>query len=186
MALDHGIIVNLDNNLPFTFDINPESVGSKKVINYFEAPNIGGSHHQKFFTGFGNAQITVNLISINKQDPTGVMDVVAYFKALREPAPGLLGIAGSFFGNENYPPPKILYNFGTGSIMPQIWTVDSVNVKTSWFQSGNIKGLYGIPKKADISLVLSLDEDNILNKANQIAQKAAQIAASVKSSLRNL
>ena len=186
MALDHGVIVNLSNNLPFVFDINPVGIDSKKSINYFEAPNIGGSHHQKFFTGFGNAQITFNVISIDKDDPTGVMSTIAFFEALREPAPGLLGIAGSFFGNENFPPPKVLYNFGTGSIMPQIWVVDSVVIKTSLLKSGTIEGLYGIPKKADFTITLSLDEDNVLNRANQIAKKSAQVGASVKSLLRSI
>jgi len=184
MSQGHGIIVNLSSYLPFVFTYNPSEVSTTKKINYFSAPNIGGSHHKEFFTGFDNKTTSFNLICIDNEGILGVTEEMAFFEALRQPDPGLLGLVGAFSGNENYPPPQVLFNFGTGSLVPLVWTVKNVGIKASQFHGGQVRGLLGVPRRADISISLSLDEDNILNKANQVALKAAQIAGSIESITR--
>lgn len=174
----HGIIVNADTNLPFTFTYNPEDLSSDKDINYFETPNIGGSHHVMFFTGFSNKKIRFNIRTIDMESPSGVISDIAFFEALNEPSPGLLGIAGSFFGNENYPPPKVLFSFGIGSLVPLMWDVIDIGIKSSYFHAGKIRGVIGIPKVADISIELALDEEHPLYKVTQISKKASQVYAS--------
>ena len=42
----------------------------------------------------------------------GLRTAIDWFEQLSEPDPGLIGIAGSFFGNENYPPPQVYFQFG--------------------------------------------------------------------------
>ncbi|TGN20825.1 hypothetical protein [Leptospira idonii] len=179
-ANGHGIIVNASTYLPWIFTYNPENVSSEKKINYFTAPNIGGSHHEKFFTGFENKEISLQLVSNDFESPLGVTDTIAYFDELRNPSPGLLGIAGSFFGNENYPPPQVLFQFGD-SMVPLYWDVLDVSITKSHFKSGPTTGIFGIPQRCEISIKLSLDENSVLFKASQIAKKAQTIRASVMS-----
>ncbi|WP_411821213.1 hypothetical protein [Leptospira sp. 'Mane'] len=179
-ASGHGIIINASTGLPWIFTYNPEKVTSDKKINYFTAPNIGGSHHEKFFTGFENKEISLDLNSNDFESPLGVTDTIAYFDELRNPSPGLLGIAGSFFGNENFPPPQVLFQFGD-SMVPLFWDVLDVHIEKSHFRSGATTGILGIPQRCEITLKLSLDENSILFKANQIAKKAQAIKGSVSS-----
>lgn len=181
MSRGHGVIINTGNFLPFIFIYNPEELESTKEINFFETPNIGGSHRQLFFTGFANNRVKFSLIVIDMEDPLGVNKEIAYFESLREPDPGLLGIAGSFFGNENYPPPKVMFNFGTGSLVPLLWDVMDISIKKSLFKAGATTGVLGIPKRADITCEFSLDEDSIVYKANQISKKFSQIQGSAMS-----
>ena len=180
----HGIIVNNDTKLPFTFTYNPEEINSDKDINYFEAPNIGGSHHRMYFTGFSNKKISFNLRCIDMEDPAGVTKEIAFFEALSEPSPDVTGLVSSFFGNENYPPPKVLFGFGIGSIAPLMWDVVDIGIKASYFHSGEVRGVIGIPKVVDFSIELSLDEEDPLYKMNKIAKKAAQVYASSMSIAR--
>ena len=180
MARGHGIIINLSNWLPFIFTFNPESIESEKKINYAVAPNIGGSYKRKYFSGFETKEISFKLVCVDMESPTGVTDEIAYFEQLREPDPGLFGIANSFFGNENYPPPQILFQFGV-SYVPLVWDIVEIKISEDHFYSGAIRGIIGIPKKCEVEIKLSLDEENVLNKANQIAKKASMFAASAKS-----
>lgn len=177
----HGFIVNLGSYLPFIFTYNPTEVTTEKDINYFEAPNVGGSHHKMYFTGFSNKKASFTLDCIDMENPFGVLDQIAYFECLREPDAGLLGIAGSFFGNENYPPPQVLFNFGTGAIVPLVWDVGNIDITASLFYAGKIRGVMGIPKRAIVSCEFILDENSILFKANQIAKKMLQITGSALS-----
>lgn len=177
----HGIIINLSSYLPFIFQFNPESVDTEKPINYVDLVNIGGSSREKVFTGFENTVINFTLTLIDKENPFGVTNAIEYFEALREPDAGLLGIAGSFWGNENYPPPQVLFNWGTGSLVPLVWFVDSVVIRNVRFFSDDVSGMVGVPWQSEVTITLSKDEENVFNKANQIAKKVSQIAGSAES-----
>lgn len=176
----HSYLINLSNNLPFIFTFNPPSISDDRTIKYYVASNLGGAFHQKYFSGFDNKEVQFTLILHDNENPNGVMSEVAFFEQLREPDPGLFNIAGSFFGNENYPPPQVLFQYGQGMI-PLIWDVLSIGITKSHFYDGNIRGVMGIARRAEIEISLSLDEDNILNKANQVAKKASMLAGSVGS-----
>jgi len=180
MSRGHGVIINLATYLPWVFDYNPTEIDTVKKINYFVAPNIGGSFHEKFFTGFDNKEVKLSFQSIDMENPLGVQSTIAYFEELREPAPGLLGIAGSFFGNENYPPPQVLFGFGV-SLIPLVWDPIDVQIKETHFHDGKVRGVIGVPKRCEITLTLSLDENSILYKSNQIAKKALAVAGSITS-----
>lgn len=186
MAKGHGIILNLTTYLPYIFDANPTEVETKKSINYFLAPNIGGSHHEMYFTGFDNKEVTFSFVSLDMENPMGVTGAIAFFEALREPAPSLTQIAAMISGNENFPPPLVLFTFGTGSLIPLVYKVLDVQIVTSLFHDGHIRGVVGIPKRADISITLALDENNVLNKANLIAKKVAEIAGSAESVVKEV
>lgn len=180
MSRGHGLIVNYSSWMPFVFTYNPEEVDTNKNINYVVAPNIGGAFKKRFFSGFDSKEVSFQLVCIDMEDPLGVKEEIAFFDQLRQPDPGLFGIATSFFGNENYPPPQVLFQFGV-AFMPLVWDVLSVSIKEDLFRDGHISGVIGIPKRATIDITLSLVEDHPLNKANQIAQKAEYIAGSVES-----
>lgn len=177
----HGIMVNIGSYLPFVFTFNPLEVEMTRDINYTESPNMGGSHHELFFTGFSNKEASFDILCIDMEDPMGVSKEVAYFEALGSPDPGLLGIAGSFFDDKNFPPPQVLFNFGTGSLLPLVWNVKDIDIKTSLFYSGHVRGVFGVPKRADISIVLVLDQDNPLFKSDQVYKKIMQVTGSVMS-----
>jgi hypothetical protein len=186
VAKGHGIIVNLSSFIPFVFSFNPEEITTEREINYFEVPNIGGSHHELIFVGFSNEKVSFTLEMIDMEDPAGVMKEIAYFKQLREPDAGLLGIAGSFFGNEHYPPPQILFNFGTGYLVPQIWNVLNVSIRTTHHHAGYVRGVIGVPKRAIIEIELSLDEDSVLYKSEQIFKKVMSVNASAMSIIKDV
>jgi hypothetical protein len=183
MARGHGIIINLSNWLPFIFTYNPESIDSKKVINYAIAPNIGGAYKRRYFSGFESKEINFTLVCVDMESPDGVNQEISYFEQLREPDPGPFGVANSFYGNANFPPPKVLFQYGI-SYVPLYWDVLSIDINESHFHAGTIRGVLGIPKKCEIDIKLALDESSALNKANQIAKKAEMFAASAKSITR--
>ena len=180
----HGLIINLSNYAPFIFMFNPTEVSSTKKINYVSVPNIGGSHKKKYFTGFDTKEISFKIVLIDKESTFGVKPQISYFEQLRNPDPGYqqFGVAGSFFGNDNFPPPQILFQFGV-SYVPVVWDVLNVDIKMSHFHD-DIRGIMGVPKMAELSIDLSLVEDHPLNKANQIAEKASMIVGSGDSLLR--
>jgi len=180
----HAIIVNKTSGLSFVLEFNPTTVETTKAINYVIAPNIGGSHKKRYFTGFDSEEIEFSIQCIDKENPVGVKNQIAFFDQLRKPDPGLFGIASSFFGNENYPPPQILFQFGV-SFLPVVWDVLDVGVTIDHFHDDPVRGVIGIPKMAVISVKLALVEDSVLNKANQIAEKAALFAGSIESSVKN-
>ena len=177
----YGVITNLDTKIGMAFQFNPDSVSDAKKINYIEVPNIGGSSREKLFTGFENNTISFKTKFIEKNSPIGVTPELDFMKSLREPSAGLFGIAGSFFGNENYPPPKVLYGWGTGNLMPLVWDVDDVSIDNKHFKHHDIQGVIGVVWYAEVSVTLSLDEDSIFNKANQMSKKANQIVGSINS-----
>lgn len=179
----HGIIMNMSSYLPFVFQWNPESVTTTKKINYVIAPNIGGSHKKRFFCGFDSGEIEFKIVCFDKTNPLGVSDQIGYFEQLRQPDPGLIGIAASFFGNENYPPPRVLFQFGA-SFIPLVWDIINIGIEKSHFFDDPIRGIIGIPKRAEISVNMALVEDHMINKANKIAEKASYVAGSAESLVR--
>jgi hypothetical protein len=176
----HGTIINMSSYSPFIFTYNPTEIETHKKIHYAIAPNIGGASKRRYFSGFDSKEVTFKLTCIDMESPTGVMDEIAYFEALREPDPGIMGGWGMSYGNENYPPPQVLFQFGI-SYLPLVWDVLGVSIHESYFYAGSVRGVLGIPKKIDISIHLALDENHPMNLANQVAKKADMYAGSVKS-----
>jgi hypothetical protein len=183
MARGHGILVNLSSWAPFIFTYNPESVTSEKKINYAVVPNIGGASKKRYFSGFDSKEVSFHLTCVDMEGPTGVNEEVAYFEQLREPDFGLLGGWNLSYGNTNYPPPKVLFQFGI-SYLPLVWDVLDVKITVDHFYAGAISGVIGVPKKCEIDISLALDEEHVLNQANQIAKKAEVYAASIESIAR--
>jgi hypothetical protein len=180
----HGIILNMSSYAPFIFTYNPQELESSKKINYATTPNIGGAYKQRYFSGFDTKEVSFNLTCLDMEAPTGVMEEIAFFEALREPAWEMSGLS-LVYGNKNYPPPQVLFQFGV-SYVPLVWDVLEVSITESHFHSGMVRGVLGIPKKCDVSITLSLDEGHVLNQANQIAKKAGMYAASAKSVVREV
>ena len=185
MAEARGTIINLSNFLVYSFQYNPESVPSSKQIDWFKAPNIGGNARRLFFQAFDNKTVSFQVQAIALKSRLGVQADISFFEALRNPAPGIMGIANSFFGNRNFPPPKVLFQFGAALIaMP--WYVMNIDITPDWFKDGPISGTVGIAKRVRFDVSLELDEDSDLFKANQIAEKASELAGSAGSVVRDL
>lgn len=177
----HGIIINKSSLAPFIFTFNPESIETTKKINYSIVPNIGGAYKKRFFSGFDSKEVTFTLVVLDMESPTGVMEEIAYFEQLREPDQGIAGF--SLYGNQNFPPPRVIFQFGV-SYVPLEWDVLDVSISETHFKSGTVTGVLGVPKRAEIRITLALVEDSALNKANEIAKTAAVYAASAKSIVR--
>jgi len=182
MAQGHGIIINMSSLAPFVFEFNPESMETTKKINYSIAPNIGGAYKKRYFSGFESKEASFKLVCLDMTSPLGVMEEIAYFEQLREPDQGL-SLSMSLYGNQNFPPPRVLFQWGV-SFVPLVWDVLDIGISTTHHKSDAIGGLFGIPKRCEISITLGLVEDHPLNKANEMAKKAAIYAASAKSILR--
>lgn len=178
----HGVIINMSSYAPFIFTFNPTSLESEKKINYAIAPNIGGAYKKKYFSGFDAKEISFSLVVMDKEAPIGVMSELAYFEALREPDPGFLQGFSMSYGNQNFPPPQVIFWWGV-SFIPLIWDVTDVKITETHFHSGMVRGVIGVPWRAEISVSLSLVEDSALNQANQIAKRAEMYAASAKSAI---
>ena len=185
MAEARGTIINLSNFLVYSFQYNPESMPSSKQIDWFKAANIGGSSRRLFFQNFDNKTVDFQVQAIAQKNTLGVRDDISFFEALRNPAPGLLGIANSFFGNQNFPPPKVLFQFGA-ALIPMPWYVRNIDITPDWFKDGPISGNVGIAKRARFDISLELDEESDFFKANQIAEKASELAGSAASVVREL
>jgi hypothetical protein len=181
----HGTIINMSSYSPFVFTYNPEKIETQKKINYSIAPNIGGASKRRYFSGFDSKEVSFKLVCIDMESPTGVADEIAFFEALREPDPGIAGGWGMTYGNENYPPPQVLFQFGI-SYLPLVWDVLNVQIEEDHFYAGQVRGVLGIPKKVEINIELALDEEHPINLANQIAKKADMYVASAKSLTREV
>ena len=186
MSRGHGMMINMTSFLPFIFTYNPSEINTKKPINYFKSPNIGGAFHELFFIGFDNTTVSFDLMLLDMESPIGVKPAISWFEQLRKPAPGILGLANTFKGNANYPPPQVLFQFGV-SMVPLIWNISSVDITPSNFSlDDHIRGVIGVPRQADISIELILDEDSTLYRAESIAEQASSIIGSVESITREV
>jgi len=185
MAQAHGTLTNLSNFLIYVFEYNPEEIVTSKQIDWFKAANIGGNARRMFFQAFDNKTVSFQVQAIDLKSTLGVQPDISFFESLRNPAPGLLGIANSFFGNRNFPPPKVLFQFGA-ALIPMPWFVKNVDIVADMFKDGPISGDIGIPKRARFSISLELDEESDFFKANQIAEKASEIQGSANSIVRDL
>jgi len=185
MAEARGTIINLSNFLVYSFQYNPESMPSSKQIDWFKAANIGGNARRLFFQNFDNKTVSFQVQAIALKSTLGVQADISFFEALRNPAPGLLGIANSFFGNQNFPPPKVLFQFGA-ALIPMPWYVKNIDITPDWFKDGPISGNVGIAKRVRFDVSLELDEESDFFKANQIAEKASELAGSAGSVVRDL
>lgn len=186
MAEGHGVIVNLSNGLPWIFDLNPPGVKSERKINYIEMPNIGGAYKERYFTGFGNKDVAIDLVALDMASPMGVAPTIQYFEALRSPAPGWKGLMSFIKGNANFPPPQILYFYGTGDLVPLVYDVIDIGLETDLPFGDKVRGVMGLPKMCKISMKISPDPDNILNKANEISKMTAAITASAESIVKEV
>lgn len=181
----HAILINMSSYAPFIFTYNTERVKSDKKINYAIAPNVGGAFKKRYFSGFDTEELKFDIIVVDMEGPTGVKEEIAFFEQLREPDPGPLGGWGLSYGNVNYPPPQVLFQFGK-SYIPLVWDVIDVSIDAGHFRDGLLSGMIGVPKEAKISITLALDEGHVLNQANMIAKKAEMYAASAESIIREV
>lgn len=174
-----AIMTNLSNFTPFIFHFNPENITNHKKSEWSKSKNIGGASKKNFFSGFDNRELSFKIKVIDQKSPMGVRSAEEWFSQLQEPDPGIIGIAGSFFGNENYPPPQVLFQFGISTI-PLVWDVMDVVINGSNFKGDDFEA-FGFAEYAEIDITLELDTDNIFNKANQIAKKVSMISGSIAS-----
>jgi len=174
-----AIMVNASNFTPFVFHFNPESVRSTKKIDWHKSPNNGGASKKNFFTGFENRELSFSILLLDQVSSLGLRTAIDWFEQLSEPDPGLIGIAGSFFGNENYPPPQVFFQFGH-SLSPLLWDVMDLEINEDIFK-GDGSEFLGLPERAIANITLELVTDSDLNRANQIAKKMSLITGSVNS-----
>jgi len=179
----HGAIVNMSSGSSFVFQYNPEKMDTEKKINYAVSPNIGGAYKKRYFSGFEAEEINFKIMCVDMDSPFGVTEEIAFFKQLREPDPGMTGGWGLDYGNVNFPPPQVLFQWGI-SLVPLVWDVLDIKINEDHFHADLVRGIMGIAKKCEVEISLALDEGHALNKMNQIAKKAMAYAATAKSAYR--
>jgi hypothetical protein len=155
---------DIDNQQLITSKIVPSDIIDSKSLIYAEIqiPGLNGQPIQA--GGFGNNKISFTLKIIKRDGLLGNLAMLKQFDQLRQPKSDLKNILKK--GTQFQSNPKVLYYWGIGRA-PQIWYVticDFVH-RQNWInQLAN-------PKYTDLSIELTLDEFNPINKLEDTFRK---------------
>lgn len=161
-------IFDIDNAQLITTPIIPSDIQDSKGIVYAEIqiPGLKGQPIQS--GGFANRKISFTLQIINRDEAYGNVALLKQFEQLRVPKFGLANIfqkTTQFQSN-----PRVLYYWGTGSV-PLIYYV----TKCDFTHKSEMVNAFGFPKYTDVSLELTLDEFNPINKVEEVARSLSAL-----------
>ena len=162
---------DLDNLQLITSQFIPSDISDTKSIVFTENPIPGLNYQPMQYGGGGNRKISFTLPLIKRKSAAGNILMLKQFDNLRNQATGLFGFSSSQFQSN----PKVLYNWGTGSL-PQIYYVtkcDAVHKK------GFINSV-GVPQFSEIDFELALKEDSLLYRAEEMYRKVSSLLGMVE------
>ncbi len=147
----------------------PSDISDTKEIIFAEIQVPGMSYQPIQSGGMGNRKIGFNLIVIKRDSIEGNKKIIAQFENLRNQASGLAGIFSST--SQFQPNPQVLYCWGVGSI-PLVWYVKKCNFvnKQYWHNP------FGVPQLTEVSIELTLDEKNPINRVEESYRKLSAMA----------
>lgn len=160
-------LFDLTNFQLITSKIIPGDIKDSKDIILVETP-IPGLNYQPITPGSqGNRKLNMTIPLIKRNNTIGNILLLKQFEVLRNQGTGLIGFRPGQFA----PTPKVLYNWGVGSVPLAYW-VSRVEIthKQGWTNA------LGAPQYSEIDLELILDETGILYKAEEIFRKFSSIA----------
>jgi hypothetical protein len=170
---------DLGNNQLITSIFIPGDITDTKDIVYAETPIPGLSHQPIQSGGMGNRKISFELPLIKRNGIIGNVHLLKQFDRLRNPTSNF---ASAFMQSSQFTSnPKVLYNWGIGSV-PLIWYVKKCDPthKQHWVNA------FGQPQYSELQFELWLDENNPLNRAEEIWRQLASIYGQVESTLDNV
>jgi len=143
----------------------PLKVRSIKQIQYSETTVPGDHTKPQQFVGMGPEEISFSIDLIKKSQGLGNLPVLQQFKGLRVPALGLGSLLG-LTGNAN---PKVLFMYGTGNFLPQLYTVQQCDFENAMWSP------FGYAQKTIVTMTLKLDEKSLLYTAEKYARIALRL-----------
>lgn len=140
----------------------PSDIRDTKEIFLVETPIPGLNFRPITYGGGGNRHISFTLPLIQRNSNVGNLYVLKQFDTLRNQTTGLL----RFTGGQFTPTPKVLFNYGTGSVPLIYWVkrCDPTN-KAGWINP------FGFPQYSEIEFELWLDETSPLYFMEEIFRK---------------
>lgn len=164
---------DIQNKVLFTSVIIPGDMSDSKEIVLTETPIPGLNFSPIQNGGLGNRKLSFTIPVIKRNNTVGNTLVLKGFENLRQRAVGLKGIF-STKGKQFTPNPKVLYQWGTGSI-PLVWYVK----KLDFVHKQGFTNQLGNPTYTEVQVELWLDEENPLNKAEGMYRNLSGLAGSV-------
>lgn len=183
-----GIVPNLPNFgfylQWFMFDLNnyqlitstlpPSDIADRKSIVLTETPIPGLNYSPLQPSNNGNRKISFTLPLIKRNNTIGNVGFIKQFDRLRNHTTGMFGINSQQFT----PNPKVLYNWGVGSV-PLEYYVSKCDFthKQGWISPA------GNPMYSEVEIELTLDEESVLYRAEEMWRLTASLIGEVESAI---
>lgn len=158
---------DLDNKQLITISTIPEEIKDSKSIVIAETVIPGRNYAPVKQSANGNRKISFTLKILKRDIIVGNVHVLKQFDQLRNQASDI----GSLYPKQFSPNPKVLYNWGLGSI-PLVYWVS----KCDFTIYGPQVNALGNPQYTDVEMELILDEADPLYKGEELFRKVAAIA----------
>lgn len=160
-------IFDLQNYQLITSTLPPGDISDRKQIILTETPVPGLNYQPVQPSSNGNRKVSFTLPLIRRNNTVGNIGLLKQFDRLRNQATGFL----NFTAQQFTPNPKVLYNWGTGSVPLEWWVTrcDATN-KAGWVNP------LGNPMYSELDIELTLDEESILYKAEEMYRLVSAIA----------
>ena len=155
---------DIDNQQLITSPIIPSDQADNKNLIYAEIqiPGLNGQPIQA--GGFGNNKVAFTLQVIKRDGIIGNLAMLKQLDQLRQPKNDLRNILKK--GTQFQSNPQVLYYWGIGRA-PQIWYV----TKCDFIHKQNWTNQAANPKYSEVSIELTLDEFNPINKLEDTFRK---------------
>jgi hypothetical protein len=163
-------MMDISNYQLITSKIVPSDISDTKDIVLVEVPIPGLNFQPVMQGGGGNRKISFTLQLIKRNNTIGNLLMLKQFDMLRNQAKGLF----SFFSDQFTSYPKVLFNWGIGSV-PLIWYVVKADVthRQGWVNQ------WGMPMVSEVNVELILDENNVLYKVEEVFRKLSAFVGMV-------
>jgi hypothetical protein len=162
---------DLDNNQLITSRIIPGDITDTKKIVLVESPVPGLNYEPIMPAGGGNRKVSFTLPLVMRAPMVGNVLLLKQFELLRNQAAGFANFSGA---KKFMRMPRVLYYWGTGSV-PLVWYVSKADQvhKTGWVNGR------GMPQYTEIEIELTLDEEDVVYKAEETWRMAAALMGMV-------
>lgn len=164
-------MLNLSNGQLITSRSIPLKISDTKEIIVTETPVPGLNYQPMVSGGFGNRHINFRLILVRRDAIIGVVPLIKQFEMLRNQVMGLLPLPQKQFN----PGPKVLYQWGTGSV-PLVYEVKRVDFE----HDGVFVNGAGMPQYSEVQVELILDESDPIYQTEELFRVAMSVIGTVQ------
>lgn len=165
---------DMQNHQLITSTLPPSDIADRKQITLTETPIPGLNYSPLQPSSNGNRKIGFTLPLIKRNNTIGNVGFVKQFDRLRNHATGFLGVSSQQFT----PNPKVLYNWGIGSVPLEYWVSKcDFTHKQGWVSPA------GNPMYSEVEIELTLDEESVLYQAEEMWRLVASLAGELEGSV---